>query len=580
MLRTRLFSALRRPSVLRSSRCLNTHTPANLHSHSQCHGDAHSKTRPSVEPSGPVRVRFAPSPTGMLHLGGLRTALFNYLLSRRYGGEFILRIEDTDQKRLVKGAVDNIVRTLEWAGLTFDEGPGKPGGVGPYFQSQRGDLYRKHAYQLLEKGAAYRCFCGSHRLESLRAEAAAQGRPPMYDRRCLHLSQQQIDEKLRVGEPYTIRFIAPNPADPGSADVAQFYDIVHENMRFRGPAGFDDAVLLKSDGLPTYHLANVVDDHFMRITHVLRGEEWLISTPKHRALFMAFGWPVPQYAHLPLLMNSDGSKLSKRNRDGPLQGYIDAGYLPSAVVNYTALLGWHPGSGDKELYELAELEQAFSLGGLSRSKSAVSRDRLDWLNKQHLQKAVSSDSAQSRDLAAIAASEIDQHVPGFSRLPDATDTALRALRMCSDRLTFTRNLFDMAPYLFSNPDLGTEEAEKTIAKVPLETRTHLLQAAIAQLKTMAGPDPASATGDKAASKRWSGFAKDMALAASASASSNSDTLAQKPVPKSHAMMMLRFALTGQSTGPKIPELLEFFDSRETTSRLERAVQKIVAESLQ
>ncbi|KAJ1825529.1 Glutamate--tRNA ligase mitochondrial, partial [Coemansia sp. RSA 2599] len=464
MLRTRLlFGSPRRPTVV------GTYAPAgagcSLHTHACARGDhAETKSRSSLEPAGPVRVRFAPSPTGMLHLGGLRTALFNYLLSRRYGGAFILRIEDTDRKRLVAGAVDNIVRTLEWAGLAFDEGPGKPGDGGSYFQSQRGDLYRKHAYQLLDKGAAYRCFCDSHRLESLRAEAAAQGRPPMYDRRCLRLSQRQIDENLRAGMPYTIRFIAPNPADPASSDVAQFYDIVHENMRFRGPAGFDDAVLLKSDGLPTYHLANVVDDHFMRITHVLRGEEWLISTPKHRALFKAFGWPAPQYAHLPLLMNADGSKLSKRNEDGPIQGYIDSGYLPSALVNYTALLGWHPGSGEKELYSLSELEKAFSLGGLSRSKSVVSRDRLDWLNRQHLQKEISCGSAEAQSLAGRAALEIDEHVPGFAQRSDAGDTAMRALKICSDRLTFTRDLFGSAPYLFVDPDLDTEEATKAIAK--------------------------------------------------------------------------------------------------------------------
>ncbi|KAJ2879642.1 Glutamate--tRNA ligase mitochondrial, partial [Coemansia asiatica] len=351
MLRLRLLGSptrQRQPGVFSTPRFCSR-AGRTLHTHANT-PHIHAETRSSsVEPSGPVRVRFAPSPTGMLHLGGLRTALFNYLLSKRYGGAFILRIEDTDQKRLVSGAVGNLVKTLEWAGLSFDEGPGKPGDAGSYFQSQRGDLYRKHAYQLLDKGAAYRCFCDSHRLETIRAEAIAQGRPPMYDRRCLHLSQRQIDEKLRVGEPHTIRFIAPSPADPASADAAQFFDIVHGRMRFRGPAGFDDAVLLKSDGLPTYHLANVVDDHYMRITHVLRGEEWLISTPKHRALFRAFGWEAPQYAHLPLLMNADGSKLSKRNRDGPIQGYIDSGYLPSALVNYAALLGWHPGAGDKEL---------------------------------------------------------------------------------------------------------------------------------------------------------------------------------------------------------------------------------------
>ncbi|KAJ2416239.1 Glutamate--tRNA ligase mitochondrial, partial [Coemansia sp. RSA 2530] len=379
-----------------------------------------------MEPTEPVRVRFAPSPTGMLHLGGLRTALFNYLLARKYGGSFILRIEDTDQKRLVAGATESIIRTLEWAGLRFDEGPGTSGPSGSYLQSQRGDLYRAHATELLEKGAAYRCFCDSKRLESLRAEATLHGRAPMYDRRCAHLSQQQINEKLRTGEPYTVRLLAPNAADPAVSDVSGFDDIVHGEMRFRGPAGFDDAVLLKSDGLPTYHLANVVDDHLMGITHVLRGEEWLMSTPKHRALFKAFGWPMPRYAHLPLLMNPDGSKLSKRNRDGPMQSYIDEGYLPSALVNYVALLGWHPG-GQQEVYSLKELEGAFTLSGLSRSKSVVSRDRLNWLNRQHLHAGL-NDPIRAPAIVAQALGELRQ-TPGLDAVDISHEAVEGALRL-------------------------------------------------------------------------------------------------------------------------------------------------------
>ncbi|KAJ2811303.1 Glutamate--tRNA ligase mitochondrial, partial [Coemansia furcata] len=354
-----------------------------------------------------------------------------------YGGSFILRIEDTDQKRLVPGAAENIVRTLEWAGLRFDEGPGKGGSSASYLQSQRSGLYRAHANELLEKGAAYRCFCDPKRLEALRVEATLHGRAPMYDRRCAHLSQRQIDDKLRTGEPHTIRLLAPNAADPAASDISGFDDIVHGEMRFRGPAGFDDAVLLKSDGLPTYHLANVVDDHLMGITHVLRGEEWLMSTPKHRALFKAFGWPMPRYAHLPLLMNPDGSKLSKRNRDGPMQSYIDEGYLPSALVNYVALLGWHPG-GQQEVYSLKELERAFTLGGLSRSKSVVSRERLDWLNRQHL-RAELSDPSRAPAIAEQALVELRQ-TPGLDTENISHEAIEQALRLCGDRLTLTHDL--------------------------------------------------------------------------------------------------------------------------------------------
>ncbi|KAJ2547501.1 Glutamate--tRNA ligase mitochondrial [Coemansia sp. RSA 1933] len=511
----------------------------------------------TLEPTGPVRVRFAPSPTGMLHLGGLRTALFNYLLSRRYGGSFILRIEDTDQKRLVPGATENIVRALEWAGLSFDEGPGKKGTT-KYFQSQRGDIYFQHAHELLRKGSAYRCFCSSDRLNSLRDNANAQGRTQMYDRHCLHLSQRQIDEKMRTGEPYTIRMRSPNPADPQAAEVSRFNDIVYGTMHFRGPAGFDDAVLLKSDGLPTYHLANVVDDHLMGITHVLRGEEWLMSTPKHRILFKAFGWPIPQYAHLPLLMNSDGSKLSKRNKDGPMQGYIDGGYLPSAVINYVALLGWHPGGSD-ELFALDDLERLFSLGGLSRSKSIVSRDKLDWLNRQHLRREINDPSrlpiiaAQTHRALVMQTTTLDQENL-------STGTVERALRLCSDRLLFANDIHDVAPFLFDDPDLHSQAALKLLQKVPEEIQVPILVAAKNTLDKYRNirEDHGS---DEMAEQKWAGFASDVADVVVAAS------------PK-QVMMMLRFALTGRPSGPRIPGLLAFFSTDTILRRLQNAVKAI------
>ncbi|KAJ2489666.1 Glutamate--tRNA ligase mitochondrial [Coemansia sp. RSA 2050] len=494
-----------------------------------------------MEPAEPVRVRFAPSPTGMLHLGGLRTALFNYLLARKYGGSFILRIEDTDQKRLVPGATESIIRTLEWAGLRFDEGPGMRGPSGSYLQSQRGDLYRAHAKELLEKGAAYRCFCDSKRLESLRTEATLQGRAPMYDRRCAHLSQQQIDEKLRTGEPYTVRLLTPNAADPAASDISGFDDIVHGEMRFRGPAGFDDAVLLKSDGLPTYHLANVVDDHFMGITHVLRGEEWLMSTPKHRVLFKAFGWPMPRYAHLPLLMNPDGSKLSKRNRDGPMQNYIDEGYLPSALVNYVALLGWHPG-GQQEVYSLKELECAFTLSGLSRSKSVVSRERLNWLNRQHLH-AELNDPTRTPAIATQALVELRQ-TPGLDTVDISHETVERALQLCRDRLTLTRDLHSAAPYLFSDPD-SEEPAVPAAAinKVPRDSKVSILLAFQELLATETGSAADSSRANSAGPERWMDFSQRVALAAK--------------VPTKQVMPVLRHVLTGQPSGPKLPDLMSY-----------------------
>ncbi|KAJ2160401.1 Glutamate--tRNA ligase mitochondrial [Coemansia sp. RSA 552] len=504
------------------------------------------------EPAGPVRVRFAPSPTGMLHLGGLRTALFNYLLARRYGGSFILRIEDTDRTRLVPGATENIVKTLEWAGLTIDEGPGKAGPAGTYFQSQRGDLYRKHAHDLLESGAAYRCFCSPQRLEALRAGAASQGRLPTYDRRCVHLSRGQIDEKLRTGEPYTIRLLAPNPADPATASVSRFNDLVYGQMHFRGPAGFDDAVLLKSDGLPTYHLANVVDDHFMGITHVLRGEEWLVSTPKHRALFRALGWPAPRYAHLPLLMNTDGTKLSKRNRDGPVQRYIDDGYLAPALVNYVALLGWSSGE-QQELYTLSDLEKAFSIGGLGRSKSAVSRDRLDWLNRQHLRLAL-DDPDRSAELVEQAHVELAQTMGDAAAASVQPNQVQQALRLAGDRLTFTRDLYETVPFVFADPDLDSALAAQPLQKVPEERRVPILQKA---KEVLAAREPD----------------KDAAAIGAASSTAKAISSAAK-APTKHVMMMLRYALTGQPSGPSVPDLLESLSPETLQRRLDAAIIKV------
>ncbi|KAJ2655638.1 Glutamate--tRNA ligase mitochondrial [Coemansia sp. RSA 1200] len=503
----------------------------------------------------------------MLHLGGLRTALFNYLLARRYGGSFILRIEDTDQKRLVPGATENIIRTLEWAGLLFDEGPGKCSvdstTTTTFFQSQRSKVYLTYAHELLNKGAAYRCFCDARRLETIRANSSSQGRAPMYDRHCLNLSQRQIDEKLRTGESFTIRMLSANPADPASADVAGFNDIVYGNMRFQGPAGFDDAVLLKSDGLPTYHLANVVDDHLMGITHVLRGEEWLMSTPKHRTLFKAFGWTIPQYAHLPLLMNSDGSKLSKRNKDGPIQGYIDLGYLPSAVINYVALLGWHPGDSH-ELFTLRELEGVFSLGGLSRSKSIVSRERLDWLNRQHLRREISSPSTLPGIVAQVH--ERLRQNPALDSNGLSKTTVERALHLCNDRLLFASDVYNVAPFLFADPDLRTLSAAQILQKVPAEKRLLILNNIRDTIARRSQNITQVSDKSKSIDSNWIGFAKEVA--------------ASVDVPTKYVMIMLRLALTGRSSGPTVPELLSFLSADTALRRLDHALELIESNEIQ
>ncbi len=323
-----------------------------------------------------IRVRFAPSPTGYLHVGGLRTALYNYLFARKQNGTFILRIEDTDRSRYVEGAVDNLIETLRWAGLDYDEGPAKRGVAGPYVQSERIAIYREHVEKLVAGGHAYYAFDTPEELEEMRKAQEGQRLTPKYDRRALKLSPDDVHRKLESGVPAVVRMKVPD------STVIAFHDLV------RGPVEFsseqmDDQVLLKSDGYPTYHLANVVDDHLMGISHVIRGEEWLSSTPKHVLLYRYFGWDMPQFAHLPLLLNPDKSKLSKRQGDVAVEDYRKKGYLPEALVNFVAFLGWNPGD-ERELFSKEELVQEFSLERVGKSGAVFNIEKLNWLNAQHL----------------------------------------------------------------------------------------------------------------------------------------------------------------------------------------------------
>jgi len=323
-----------------------------------------------------IRVRFAPSPTGFLHVGGLRTALYNVLFARKHGGSAVLRIEDTDRSRYVEGAVENLLSTLEWAGLRFDEGPEQGGASGPYVQSERSDLYRAHAEQLLAEGKAYRCFCSPDELAASRERQLAEKKDPTYDRRCRMLSEAEISEKRDAGLPFTVRMKVP------LAGQLQFRDLVRGDITVHYDV-IDDQVLLKSDGYPTYHLANVVDDHHMQISHVIRGEEWLPSTAKHMLLYEFFGWAPPQFAHLPLLLNQDRSKLSKRQGDVAVEDYREKGYLPEALINFVALLGWNPGD-DREMFTLAELEKEFSLERVGKAGAVFDVEKLKWFNGQYL----------------------------------------------------------------------------------------------------------------------------------------------------------------------------------------------------
>ena len=329
-----------------------------------------------------VRTRFAPSPTGYLHLGGLRTALYTYLFARKNGGVFILRIEDTDQERQVEGAEEGIYRSIRLAGLQYDEGPDVGGDYGPYVQSLRKYLYRPYAEELVRKGGAYYCFCSKERLDGLRGEYEARGETYKYDKHCLHLPEAEVKARVAAGEPHVIR---QNMPTEGRAD---FDDLIfgHIEADF---AALDDMVLLKSDGMPTYNFANVVDDHLMGITHVLRGTEYLSSTPKYNHLYRSFGWEIPTYVHLPVVdvITQEGvrRRLSKRRGDPSFEDLMNAGYLKDAVVNYIALLGWNPGT-NQEMFTLAELEREFSLEGLSKSPSVFDPEKLRWFNAEYARK--------------------------------------------------------------------------------------------------------------------------------------------------------------------------------------------------
>ncbi len=324
-----------------------------------------------------VKTRFAPSPTGRMHVGNLRTALYAYLIAKHEGGNFMLRIEDTDQERFMEGALEIIYHTLDETGLKHDEGPDKDGGVGPYVQSERNvqGIYLKYAKQLIAQGDAYYCFCDKERLESLSANVGGK-EIHMYDKHCLHLPKEEIEKNLAVGKPYVIRINMPTEG------TTTFHDEIYGNITVEN-AELDDMILIKSDGFPTYNFANVVDDHLMGITHVVRGNEYLSSAPKYNRLYEAFGWEVPVYVHCPLITNEEHQKLSKRSGHSSYEDLIDQGFLTEAIVNFVALLGWSP-VDDREIFTLEELVEAFDYHRISKSPAVFDMIKLKWMNGEYI----------------------------------------------------------------------------------------------------------------------------------------------------------------------------------------------------
>ncbi|ODO02098.1 glutamate-tRNA ligase [Cryptococcus wingfieldii CBS 7118] len=361
----------------------------------------HSHAAPEANPVN-ARLRFAPSPTGHLHLGGLRTALFNHLLARKWKGKWLLRIEDTDRTRYQEGAVDSLRSALDWAGLDYDEGVGAGGSHGPYTQSERLDIYQHYSKQLVAKGEAYECFCTPTQLEAIKMSLKKQGLMHSYDGRCRHLTEEDVARRKKAGHTYVVRY----KNESGKLDLPA--DMIYGDRQPTAVIGPDDFVLMKSDGWPTYHLASVVDDHLMEITHVLRGEEWLASVPKHHRLYTAFGWTPPRFAHLPLLCNPDGTKLSKRKGDTFVEHYIRRGYEPDALLNFLALMGWDyqsiispsfdpqetpldphvrsDGHSLHELFSLTQLIESFDPSYITHRKASVDQGKLDFLNKMTLRR--------------------------------------------------------------------------------------------------------------------------------------------------------------------------------------------------
>ena len=423
-----------------------------------------------------VRTRFAPSPTGIMHVGNLRTALFEYLIAKSCGGDFILRIEDTDRERYVEGAVDVIYRTLETVGLRHDEGPDVGGDYGPYVQSERREIYRKYAEQLVAEGKAYRCFCSKERLEALHAEKGENGGG--YDRHCRNLPQGEIDRLLAAGTPYVIRQKMPIEGSTTFDDVV-YGPITVENREL------EDQILLKSDGYPTYNFANVVDDHLMAITHVVRGSEYLSSTPKYNLLYEAFGWEVPVYVHLPLIMgkNPDGtvSKLSKRHGSTGFGDLLGEGYLPQAVVNYIALLGWCP-KDNRELFTLGELVENFSIDGISKSPAVFDYDKLLWLNGETIR-------------AMPPEQFLENAMPFFRRVFPEGERRWDVLTgVLQPRVTKFSDIPGMIGFLKELPDYPAEFFVNKKSKTNLENSAEMLRAAIPALEALEDWSPEAIRG--------------------------------------------------------------------------------------
>tara|TARA_B110000037_G_scaffold21480_1_gene23742 strand:+ start:1838 stop:3355 length:1518 start_codon:yes stop_codon:yes gene_type:complete len=501
----------------------------------------------------PIRVRFAPSPTGPLHIGGVRTALFNYLFAKKHGGTFVLRIEDTDQKRYVDGAEDYIVNALDWCNIPFDEGPGKDGGFGPYRQSERKHLYKQYVDLLIKNNKAYYAFDTAEALDEERKNHETKGKTFIYNWHnrtrgrlinSLVLSKEGVAKKIANGDDYVVRFLAPQD------EILELTDRVRGQIKIDTNT-LDDKVLFKSDGMPTYHLANVVDDYLMKITHVIRGEEWLPSLALHQLLYAAFGWEAPEFAHLPLILKPTGKgKLSKRDGDKlgfpvfPLnwedpstnstsKGYKESGYFAGAVINFLAFLGWNPGT-EQELFDLNELVEAFDLKNVNKAGARFDPDKTKWFNHQYMQKAENDDLTSAFINATPELAPIDT---GFVEL---------VVNLIKERATFPSEFWGLSHYFFKAPENFAEAALKKAWK---EHSKDLMLQLITVLETA---DDSSVEALQDTVKGW---------------------ITRNEIGFGKIMMPLRVALVGALEGVDVFDIMYLIGTSETIKRIQTLIDR-------
>ena len=489
-----------------------------------------------------VRVRYAPSPTGAPHLGNIRTALFNWLFARSQGGRFIVRVEDTDQTRLEPGAMEAILDALRWLGIDWDEGPEVGGDYGPYVQSQRLELYQAHAQRLLDQGDAYHCYCTTQRLDAMRKEQAARKQPPGYDRRCCDLSpSQRVEARAELavtGREPVVRFKMPLEGQ------SQVHDLVRGDVQF-DLALLDDFVLLKSDGYPTYHLANVVDDHLMEISHVLRAEEWLSSAPRHQELYRALGYPMPVLAHLPLILGPDRAKLSKRHGDTSVLAYRDGGYLPDAMVNFLVLLGWSL-DDHTDLISRRELARHFGLERVTASPAVFNVEKLDWFNGVYIRQL------STEALADVLSPWLEAGLPQEARRPLDRGYLLQVVPLVHERLRKLSEAAELTSFFFvERPELDATEVVKA-AKIDQAGARQALSVAVERLEGL---------------RTWDADTLEALLR----------PLAEELGLKTGQLFgALRVAVTGRTAAPPLFDTMAVLGRERSVARLHRAVEAVGA----